>query len=210
MVAKVWTPSFSFPWPLPAMLQCVQVPGDWCQEHQPSWISLITIRCFFLLLKLLLCVFLCPADTAGPTFLFARERRVAVFIGSGVKPPPSLYYPVALTASVSGWFLPLWLFCCPGGLGEDFQLVLEVLAGSGIWGPGQGLGGMAADRQQGLETQLVAHPGDRDAKSRLHWDTVLPDRLRESSQITCISERHISLPPCWERTVGVSVWRRLC
>lgn len=66
-------------------------------------LSVITICCFFLLLKLLLCEFLRPGDTAGPTFLFAREHRVAVFIRSGVKKP----HPVTLTASVSRWFLPL-------------------------------------------------------------------------------------------------------
>ena len=44
---------------------------------------------------------------------------------------------------------------------------MELLAGNGIWGPGQGLGDVAAGRQQGLEIQLVAQPGDRDANSRV-------------------------------------------
>ena len=47
-------------------------------------LSVITIRCFFLLLKLLLCEFLCPADTAGLTYI-SIWIGVAVFIGSGVK-----------------------------------------------------------------------------------------------------------------------------
>lgn len=70
-------------WALPAVLQCPQVPGDWWQACIN--LSVITIYHFFLLLKLLLCEFLCPAHTAGPTFPFAREHRVAVFIGNGVK-----------------------------------------------------------------------------------------------------------------------------
>lgn len=41
MVAKVWMLSFSFPLLLPAVLQCMQVAGDWWQEHQHAWISVI-------------------------------------------------------------------------------------------------------------------------------------------------------------------------
>jgi len=68
-------------------------------------LSVIAMRCLLLLLTLLLCEFLRPADAVGPTFLFAREHRVAVFIANSVKKPYP-YYPVALTASVSAWFLP--------------------------------------------------------------------------------------------------------
>lgn len=78
-------PSFSFPL-APACNAAVRAGTRGPATRTPARmnLSVITIRCFFLLLKLLLCEFLCPADTAGLTYI-SIWIGVAVFIGSGVK-----------------------------------------------------------------------------------------------------------------------------
>lgn len=58
----------------------------------------------------------------GPTFLFARERRVAVFIGSSVKKPPlSTIQSPSLPLFLGGSY-PCDYFVAQGDLGRTSSL----------------------------------------------------------------------------------------